>query len=39
MGVIMESKKEDVIDIAAAIQIHSIHPKLPSFSMYQARSG
>lgn len=39
MGVIMESKKEEVIDIAASIQIHSIHLKLPSFSVYQARSG
>lgn len=34
MGFVIESKKEDVIDIAASIQIYSIQPKLWSFSMY-----
>lgn len=31
----MESKKEDVIDIAASIQIRSIQPKLLSFFMHR----
>lgn len=39
MVIIMEPEKEEVTDTAASIQIHSIQPKLSSFSVYQAGSG